>query len=346
MPRQTLDEVMKSINTQFKSKIANTGIVFQKVPRIPFSSPRMNYMLYGGIPQGRLIEFAGEEGGGKTTSALDLVGNAQRMFPDKKVVYIDVERTLDPEWASKLGVNVDALYLITPDEQTAEQEFEMAKSLVETGEVSLCVIDSLAAMVSAQAYSKTIEDKTYGGISTALTLFSKEMIPICARTGCALIGINQLREDMNSSYGGTITTGGRAWRHNCSVRLTFSKSDYIDDKGVSLTRGCENPAGHLVKVALVKSKVSPLNRKIGFYTLRYLDGIDFVSDIIDVAAKEGIIEVRGAWYYLMDTDSGEIFLDENKKDLKFQGKPKMRDFLIANQDWRDEIVDQINEKIS
>ena len=255
-----LDSVIKDMNKKFKTNLINEGLVFEKISRIPFSSPRLNYMLYGGLPVGRIVEFAGEEGGGKTTTALDVVANAQRLFPDKKVAYVDVERTLDPEWAQKLGVDVAKLILISPEEQTAEQIFEITKAIVETGEISVCVLDSLAAMVSSQAYSKTIEDRTYGGISMALTLFSKEMIPICARTGCLLIGINQVRDDMNSMYGGTTTTGGRAWRHNCSVRMTFMKSDYIDDKGTSLTRGCENPAGHFVKVALVKSKVCKLDR--------------------------------------------------------------------------------------
>ena len=340
-----LDSVIKDLNKKFKTNLINEGLVFEKISRIPFSSPRLNYMMYGGLPVGRIIEFAGEEGGGKTTTALDVVANAQRLFPDKKVAYVDVERTLDPEWAQKLGVDVAKLILISPEEQTAEQIFEITKAIVETGEISVCALDSLAAMVSSQAYSKTIEDRTYGGISMALTLFSKEMIPICARTGCMLIGINQVRDDMNSMYGGTTTTGGRAWRHNCSVRMTFIKSDYIDDKGTSLTRGCENPAGHFVKVALVKSKVCKLDRKIGFYTLKYLDGIDAVSDIIDIAIKEGLIAAGGAWYTLVDGETGEVF-QKDGKDLKFQGKAKLRDFLIENNDWLEDMKEQILLKFS
>lgn len=340
-----LESIIKELNKKFKTNLINEGIVFEKTVRVPFSSPRLNYMLYGGLPVGRIVEFSGEEGGGKTTTALDVVGNAQRLFPDKKVAYVDVERTLDPEWAQKLGVDVGKLILVSPEEQTAEQIFEITKSIVETGEISVCVIDSLGAMVSSQAYSKTIEDKTYGGISMALTLFSKEMIPICARTGCLLIGINQIRDDMNSTYGGTTTTGGRAWRHNCSVRMTFIKSDYIDDKGASLTRGCENPVGHLVKVALVKSKMCKLDRKIGFYTLKYLDGIDAVADMIDVAIKEGLIIVSGAWYALIDAETGEIFQREGK-DLKFQGKAKLKEFLIENSEWLEEIKEQILLKFS
>lgn len=344
MAKASLQDVMKDLNKEFKASVCQEGLKFDDVTRIPFSSPRLNYMTYGGIPVGRIIEFAGEEGGGKTTTALDLVAHAQKMFPDKQVLYVDVERTLDAEWAQKLGVDIDSLILFSPDEQTAEEIMEWTKKLVETGDISLCVLDSLAAMVSAQAYSKTIEDRTYGGISMALTLFSKQMIPVCARTGCTMIGINQVRDDMNSTYGGTTTTGGRAWRHNCSVRMTFQKSDYLDDKGNSIPRACENPVGHLVKVALVKSKICKLDRKVGFYTLKYLDGIDYISDIIDLAIKAGLINAAGAWYSILD-EEGNVAQNEGVA-LKFQGKARLHQFLSEHADWSDEINEQILARFS
>lgn len=344
MPKATLEEVMRDVNKKFKSDVCKQGLKFDDVTRIPFSSPRLNYMTYGGIPVGRIIEFAGEEGGGKTTTALDLVAHAQKMFPDKRVLYVDVERTLDAEWATKLGVDVESLIMLTPDEQSAEEIFEVTKQIVETGAVSLCVLDSLAAMVSAQAYSKSIEDRTYGGISMALTLFSKEMIPVCARTGCALIGINQVREDMNSTYGGTTTTGGRAWRHNCTVRMTFQKSDYLDDKGNSIPRNSENPVGHLVKVALVKSKVCNLDRKVGFYTLNYMRGIDYLSDIIDLSIKAGLVNAAGAWFSILDED-GEVAQNEGTP-LKFQGRAKLYAFLSEHEDWTEELNEQVLARFS
>ena len=344
MPKATLEEVMRDVNKKFKSDVCKQGLKFDDVTRIPFSSPRLNYMTYGGIPVGRIIEFAGEEGGGKTTTALDLVAHAQKMFPDKQVLYVDVERTLDAEWATKLGVDVESLIMLTPDEQSAEEIFEVTKQIVETGAVSLCVLDSLAAMVSAQAYSKSIEDRTYGGISMALTLFSKEMIPVCARTGCALIGINQVREDMNSTYGGTTTTGGRAWRHNCTMRMAFQKSDYLDDKGNSIPRNSENPVGHLVKVALVKSKVCNLDRKVGFYTLNYMRGIDYLSDIIDLSIKAGLINAAGAWFSILDED-GEVAQNEGMP-LKVQGRAKLYAFLSEHEDWTEELNEQVLARFS
>lgn len=328
---QTLEEAIREVNKKFKAPVCQTGLKFDEIARIPFSSPRLNHMTYGGVPVGRILEFAGEEGGGKTTTALDLVAHAQKLFPDKQVLYVDVERTLDAEWAQKLGVDIDGLLLFSPDEQTAEEIFEAVKTIVNTGDISLCVVDSLAALVSAQAYSKTIEDRTYGGISMALTLFSKEMIPICARTGCTMIGINQVREDMNSTYGGTTTTGGRAWRHNCSMRMTFQKSDYLDDKGNSIPRNSENPVGHLVKVALVKSKVCKLDRKVGFYTLNYLTGIDYLSDIIDLGIKAHVIALAGAWFRILD--DREQIAEWQGLTLKFQGRARLYEFLQNNPEF-------------
>ena len=133
------------------------------------------------------------------------------------------ENTLDEEWAQKLGVDIDKLILLEPQSQTAEQIFEMLLQMIDTDEVGLVVIDSLGVMLSAQAYEKRWKKRSYGGIAAALTLFSKKAELLCTKYNCTLIGINQMREDINSPYGGTITTGGKGWKHTCSVRLMFPK---------------------------------------------------------------------------------------------------------------------------
>ena len=139
---EKLTDLIKQVNKQYKTTLVSEGMPDENVERIPFSSPRLNYMMYGGIPQGRLVEFFGSEGGGKTTSALDIVKNAQKMFPDRRVLYIDCERTLDTEWAKLLGVNIDELILFRPETETAEQIFEVALQFMDSGEISVCVLDS------------------------------------------------------------------------------------------------------------------------------------------------------------------------------------------------------------
>lgn len=372
-----LDILIKDFNKQYKEEIAARGIPLIQTQKIPFSSPRANYMLYGGLPRGRIIEFAGEENGGKTTTALDIVANAQPLFDDeweqeikdlesidkrkkeqqtrldylkargpKQVVYADCENTLDEDWARNLGVDTDKMVLLKPQSQTAEQIFEMLLQMMETDEVGLVVIDSLGVMLSAQAYEKTMEEKTYGGIAAALTLFSKKAELLCNKYNCTLIGINQMRENMNSPYGGMITTGGKGWKHNCSVRLMFQKGSYIDERGNEIKRSAETPAGNQVLINIAKTKVCKPDRRVGYYTLNYETGIDKIADTIEVALKYGIINQAGAWFNFIDIETGEIITDEEGEIIKVQGKPNLIEYLQNDPHLYNEISEKVSELIS
>lgn len=372
-----LDVLIQDFNRQYKEEIAARGIARIQTEKIPFSSPRVNYMLYGGIPRGRIVEFAGEEGGGKTTTALDVVANAQKLFQKewedeisqlealtkpkkeeqarlnylksrgpKQAVYIDCENTLDEDWARLLGVDVDRMFVLKPMSQTAEQIFEMALQTIETDEVGILVIDSLGVMLSAQAYEKTMEEKTYGGIASILTLFSKKAELLCTKYNCTLIGINQIREDLNSSYGGgLITIGGKGWKHNCSVRLMFQRGSFIDSKGNEIKRSSESPAGNLVMVSITKTKTCRPDRRVGFYTLRYSSGIDVITDTIETALKYGIIQQAGAWFTFVDIDTGEIICDEDNEVIKIQGKPNVIEYLKDNPNLLEEVFNKITALI-
>lgn len=374
-----LDTLIKEFNKQYKEDIAARGIARIQTEKIPFTSPRANYMLYGGIPRGRIVEFAGEEGGGKTTTALDIVKNAQKLFAKeyvdeiaqlealtkpsktetarltylrdrgpKQIVYADCENTLDEDWARRLGVDVDNLMVLKPMSQTAEQIFEMLLQTIETDEVGLVVLDSLGVMLSAQAYEKTMEEKTYGGIAAPLTLFSKKAELLCTKYNCTLIGINQMREDMNSQYGGMITTGGKGWKHNCSVRLMFQKGAFIDERNNELRRSAEAPAGNLVMISIAKTKTCKPNRRTGFYTLNYTNGIDLVADLVDTALKYGMIQQAGAWFTFVDLETGEVISDEDGETIKLQGRPSVIEFLKnpENQVLFDEMVKNLYTLIS
>ena len=304
-----IDEIMKNFNKMWKEELVHTGVATYDYERIPFTSPRLNYMTFGGVPVGKLVEFYGEEHGGKTTTALDVVANYQQVY-DRKVLYVDAENTLDTVWATKLGVDLDQLIILNPTSQGAEDIFQFILDMIDTNEIGLVIIDSLGVMVSNQAMEKTVDQKTYGGIAMALTNFSKKAEGLCMRNNCTVIGINQMRDDMNSMYGGTTTTGGKAWKHNTVLRLEFRRGKFIDSKGNELTRSAENPAGNIVNVALIKSKVCPPTRRTGFYTLRYDTGIDYLNDLIEVAIKYGIVKKSGAWFEIIDTETGEVISDK------------------------------------
>lgn len=370
-----LDILVKDINKKFKSEIAAKGVKRIETFKIPFSSPRANYMLYGGIPRGMLIEFAGEENSGKTTTALDICKNAQSLFraeweteiekleaissPKKEdtirlsylqsrgaqtIVYADCENTLDEDWATKLGVDCKEMYILKPMQQSAEEIFDILLEMIDTDEVGLVIIDSLGVMLSGQAYDKDVEQKTYGGIAQALTTFSKKAVMLCSKTGCSVIGVNQVREDMNNPYNQFNTTGGRAWKHNCSVRIMFQKGSLLDEKRSEVPRRTENPFGHQVSMKLAKTKICKPNRINSFYTLIYTEGVDYISDMIDIAIKYGIIQQGGAWFSICDIETGEI-LQQGEEDLKFQGKAKLFNALKENNELRESIEMQVHNEL-
>ena len=336
-----LDVLIDKYNSDHKGVIS-LGLPTYDYVRIPFSSPRMNYCTFGGIPLGKLVEFYGEEHGGKTTSALDIVGNYQKMEGARKVLWVDAENTLDAVWATKLGVDIESLVLYGVKNECAEEVFNFVCESIETGEVGLVVIDSFPVLESKSDLEKSLVDTgRVGGISTALTRFSNRVEKIAQANQCTVIGINQIRDTVNSMFPQTHTPGGRAWRHNASIRLEFRKGKYLDAKGNELTQSCENPAGNLVLMSMTKNKTCPPSRRTGTYTINYLKGIDVMRDMFDLAIKYGAIDKKGAWFTIINLDTGEIIKD------KLQGQANTFEYLETNQDVykliKEQIMNRMNE---
>lgn len=340
MERPSLDEIMKNINKRSESPVITVGLPTYSCERIPFTSPRMNYCTFGGLPTGKLIEFFGEEHGGKTTTALDIIANYQQMDGARKVLYVDAENTLDVDWARKLGVDVDNMITFKPTTQSAEEIFQVIYEAVDSGELGLWVLDSIPALSSAQELEKTMEEKTYAGISGALSVFSRRVEKVMQKNNCTGIGINQLRDDLASQWGGTKTPGGRAWKHFCSVRLQFSKGKYIDENGNDLNMRAETPAGNYVLMNMVKNKFCPPTRRVGFYTLNYEYGIDYLKDLVDVAIKYDFVQKSGAWFSIVNPDTGE-------QVAKLQGLYRVYEYLGADehQDILTSIEDAIDARM-
>jgi recombination protein RecA len=355
-----LDKLVKQFNKKFNEQLATKGVQENnEIQKIPFSSSRANYTTYGGVPRGRLIEFFGDEGSGKTTSALDICANAQKLFDKEykeelksadesrknylkqrgvqRVVYCDCENTLDEVWAKKIKVNLDTMYILKPQSETAEEIFQMILEMIDTDEVGLVVIDSLAVMLSQQAYEEDMLKKTYGGIAMPLTLFSKKAQLLCAKYNCTLIGINQMRENLSSPYGGEKTTGGKAWKHNCSLRIRFAKGDFIDENNKEIPKKSESPKGNIVLMNIAKTKVCKPDRKVGFYTLNYEKGIDEINDLIDTAIQFDIIHKTGAWLTIIN-DNGEIM-------YKFQGKASAMKKILEDEKLKDYLNNKVLDMI-
>ena len=335
-----MDEVIKAMNKKAKEEIVTVGLSDYHYTRIPFTSPMMNYCTFGGIPLGILAEFFGEEHGGKTTTALDIVANFQRMFPERGVLYCDCENTLDVEWARKLGVDVESMFILQPKAQSAEEIFQFICESVETGEIGLFVLDSIGAMVSQQELDKDMEEKTYGGVSKPLTLFGKKIEMSLKKNNATGIGINQIRQIIGSTYGGTTTPGGNAWKHFCAIRMEFRRGPFIDEKGNNLTRSAATPCGNIVQVSLTKSKTCPPTRRVASYTLNYATGIDYVADLVEVAIRYDIVDKHGAWYDIVDPDTGEIIQD------KLQGQASLFQYLRDNPEICDYVERLVNSKMN
>lgn len=374
---RNIDLKMAELNKKFKAQIINQGTDIIDVSKIPFSSPTANYMTYGGVPVGKITEFYGGEGGGKTTSALDICANAQKCFNkafsdkmgslttqlneleakdtkeakkladkvraevnelqekgSKVVVYVDAEQTLDVEWAKLLGVDTEAMILVRPQEQTAEQVLQIIIDLVSTGDVGLCVLDSIPMLVSQNILEESLEKKSYGGISQALTTFCSKITPHLVQNQCAFIGINQIREDLSSMYNTTSTPGGKMWKHACSLRLRFRKDTLLDINNGELTSRAENPAGNRVGIEITKTKVCKPDRRIGYYTLNYTGGIDVLADTLTIGIQLMLIKRGGSWYY---------YTDKNGNEYKFQGSAKLLEELRTNEPFKTELQNRINE---
>lgn len=318
-----MDDLMKRVNKDVKEEVFTQGMPVYDYEKIPFTSPRMNYITYGGLPLGRLVEFFGEEGGGKTTTALDQIANFQNMYPDREVLYVDHENTLDIEWARKIGVDVDSIRLYQPKTESAEFVLQVIKDAVATGEVGLWVLDSYPCLTAEKDLGKELtDDARVGGTSGLMTRFCREIIGPCAKNKCEGIIINQIRDKMNSTIPGQTTTpGGRALKHFCTTRIEFRKGSYLDENGKALSRSSGEPNSQKIMVNMVKTKFCRPNRHIGQYTVNYDIGIDYITDLIDQAMYYEIIIKSGSWYKIVDKETGEVLAD------KLQGMNNVHDKL-------------------
>lgn len=382
-----LDQIVNSINKDYKSSIIQVGAAQAYVEKIQFSSPRVNFMTYGGIPVGKATEFFGPEGGGKTTAAMDVVGQAQKKAKrewdaeyaevsaeletlleknnksdkdrikkltahqaqleedgPRKAVYVDAENTLDTDWAEKNGVDVDALYLVRPDDQTAEQVLQLIIDLIKSNQVCILVLDSVPMLVSQQLYDETLEKKSYGGIAAPLTEFSKRVSPLLSKAHTALVLINQVREDFDNPYNQYQTPGGKALKHLFALRIFCRKGTYLDHNNAEVPNSkAVNPHGNKAELKIVKTKVCKPDRLTGFHTINYAKGIDVLNDTIELAIEFNFIAKAGAWFTFLEPDgSGEIMDNGEGSPLKFQGRASVVNYLEDDVELFEELYEAVN----
>ena len=275
-----------------------------------------NTLGVGGYPKGRIIEIFGPESSGKTTLALEAVAQAQQK--GGRAAYVDAEHAIDPEYAAKLGVDIDELILSQPD--NGEQALEIVEMLAQSGAIDIIIVDSVAALVPQQELDGVMSDNQVGLQARLMSKAMRKLAGILNKTGCCVIFINQLREKVGVFYGNPeTTTGGRALKFYASIRVDLRRQDAIK-AGVDII-------GNTVKVKVVKNKVAPPFKSCSVDII-FGKGISKEGELLDVGVEKGFIQKTGNWYVIDGEKIGN-------------GREAAKDFLLSNE----KVAKEIEEKI-
>lgn len=319
---KALENAMRQIEKDFgKGSIMKLGEASAKmnIEVIPTGALSLDIALgVGGIPRGRVIEIYGPESSGKTTVALHMIAETQKI--GGYAAFIDAEHALDPEYARKLGVDVDNLLISQPD--NGEQALEIADALVRSGAIDIIVIDSVAALVPRAEIEGEMGDSHVGLQARLMSQALRKLTGIISKSKCATVFINQIREKVGVMFGNPeTTTGGRALKFYSTVRM--------DVRRIETLKNGNDMIGNRTRVKIVKNKIAPPFKQAEF-DIMYGEGISHEGCIVDLGAEFDIINKSGAWY-----SYGEVRLG--------QGKEKVKDFLKENPEMAAEIEAKIRE---
>lgn len=294
----------------------NQGIAVEAVPT---GSLGLDIALgIGGVPRGRIIEIYGPESSGKTTLALHILAEAQKLGGE--AAFIDAEHALDPNYAKALGVDIDSMLISQPD--TGEQGLEICEALVRSGAVDVVVVDSVAALTPKAEIEGDMGESHVGLLARLMSQALRKLAGAVSKTNCIVIFINQLREKVGVAYGNPeVTTGGRALKFYASVR--------IDVRRIEAIKSGSDLVGNRTKFKVVKNKVAPPFR-IAEADILYGQGISKLGELVDLGVKFGIVQKSGSWFSMGETRIG-------------QGKEAVKQFLQDNPDVANEIEAKIRD---
>ncbi len=320
--KKALDAALSQIEKAFgKGSIMKLGQESHvNIASIPSGSLGLDIGLgIGGLPRGRVIEIFGPESSGKTTLALHTVAEAQKR--GGVCGFIDAEHALDPQYARKIGVNVDDLLISQPD--AGEQALEIADTLVRSGGLDVLVVDSVAALVPKAELEGDMGDSHMGLQARLMSQALRKLTSSLSKSNCILIFINQIRHKIGVMFGSPeTTTGGNALKFYASVRMDIRRIAAIKNK--------DEVVGNQTRVKIVKNKVAPPFKIIEF-DIMYGQGISKTGELIDMGVNLGLIDKAGSWYSYKDQRMA-------------QGKESARQFLKENPDIAQDIETQIREK--
>ena len=322
--RKALEVAMSQIEKQFgKGSVMKLGeYKAMEVEAIPTGALSLDIALgIGGVPRGRIIEVFGPESSGKTTLALHIIAEAQKMGGE--AAFIDAEHALDPVYARKLGVDIDNLIVSQPD--TGEQALEITEALVRSGALDVVVVDSVAALVPKAEIDGEMGDSHMGLQARLMSQALRKLAGAIKKSKTVLIFINQLREKIGVMFGNPeTTTGGRALKFYASVRMDIRKTEMMKQDGQVI--------GNRVRVKVIKNKVAPPFREAEFDVL-YGKGISKVGNILDMAVNLDIVEKSGAWF------------SYNGQRIS-QGRENAKRYLEEHPDIMDEIEKKVRDNFA
>jgi len=321
---KAIDMALGQIEKQFGKgaimRLGEEGALIPDLPMIPTGSISLDIALgLGGIPRGRVIEIFGPESSGKTTLALHIIAEAQKMGGN--AAFIDAEHALDISYARKLGVKTDELLVSQPD--NGEQALEISEVLVRSGAVDVLVVDSVAALVPRAEIEGEMGDAHMGLQARLMSQALRKLAAAISKSMTAVIFINQIRMKIGVMFGNPeTTTGGNALKFYSTIRLDIRKIGMIKDG--------DSVMGNRTKVKVVKNKIAPPFREVEF-DIVFGEGISRVGDIVDLGVAENIVDKSGAWFSYKDERIG-------------QGRENAKTFLKEHQDIAREIEEKILER--
>ena len=354
----SLTEILKDIQKKQTKNAITVGVDdLTAYGTLSMGSPGLDFCLYNSLPERKIIELSGAEGSGKTTLAFLICASYQKKELKKNpehprnILYVDLECSIEPSWAMKTGYDMNDEKVKTlcyrPEDRPAEDILTDVINLVKTGEVGLVVIDSLNMLVSQQVHDEGLDKKSMGGIAYTLGDFVKRITSLLIKYDCTLIGIQQLRDGLNPYGPSEVTSGGRGWKHGCSVRLKVKKGKFFDEDGAELSNNAESPAGYIMEVAVLKTKVCRWDRKLGRTCVSFTRGVDILQDTIDVATYFGLIESPASGTFVVkNPETNEVMLDDAGAPVKIRGRKNLKPYFEEHLDvWR-KLYDKVYEKLS
>ncbi len=320
---RALESALAQIEKQYgKGSIMKLGdtAAHMNIETIPTGSLSLDIALgLGGIPKGRVVEVYGPESSGKTTVALHMVAEVQKI--GGIAGFIDAEHALDPVYAKKIGVDIDNLYISQPD--NGEQALEITETMVRSGAVDIVIVDSVAALVPKAEIDGDMGDSHVGLQARLMSQALRKLTAVISKSNCIVIFINQLREKVGVMFGSPeTTTGGRALKFYSSIRLDVRRIESLKQGG--------DIVGSRTRIKVVKNKIAPPFKEAEF-DIMFGQGISREGDVLDLAANENIIIKSGAWYAYNDAKIG-------------QGRENAKTYLKENPNVFLEVEKKVREK--